>query len=54
MCEEKQELCFNIDKDLWDTVARIKEKENIKLKEIIELGIATHYVREKNGERRRR
>jgi len=26
----------------------MKEKENVKLEEIIELDIATHYVKEKN------
>ena len=45
---EKQELCFNIDRGIWDAVARIKEKGNVPIEEIIEMGIATHYVKEKN------
>lgn len=46
---EKQELCFNIDRGIWDVVARIKEKENIKIENIIEMGIATHYNMQKSG-----
>ena len=53
MCEEKQELCFEIDKDIWDAVARMKEKENIKLEEIIEMGITMHHNIEKARNRRR-
>ena len=48
MSRKKQELCFEIDKDLWDAVARVKEKGKVPLEEIIELDIATHYVKEKN------
>lgn len=51
MCEEKEELCFNINKKHWDALARMKEKGNVSVEEIIELGIAMHYTAEKNGER---
>ncbi len=48
MSRKKQELCFEIDKDIWDAVARMKEKENIKLENIIELGITMHHNIEKS------
>jgi len=47
MSRKKQEMCFETDKDIWDAVARMKEKENIKLENIIEMGITMHHNIEK-------
>jgi len=54
MCREGEELCFEIDKGIWDAVARMKEKGNISIEEVIELGIATHYTTEKTEKERHR
>ncbi|MFW5902835.1 MAG: hypothetical protein ACOCTT_03035 [archaeon] len=48
MCEDKKELCFNIDKKLWDTLAKMEEKGEVRPEEVIELGIAMHHTVGKN------